>query len=109
MAQQVKVLLVDDIDGNKADETVSFALDGSNYEIDLSSKNANKLRDAFAAYVGSARKANGRRTRGAGRRVASGGRERAAEIRAWAKAQGIKVNERGRIPADIVSQFEAAS
>ena len=56
MAQKVQVLLVDDLDGGEASETVSFALDGNNYEIDLSGKNATELRDSFAKYVGAARK-----------------------------------------------------
>ena len=108
MAQKVQVTLVDDLDGSSAaDETVSFSLDGNAYEIDLTAANAAKLRDALAPYVGSARKA-GRQARAAGRRAARGGGDsRVAEIRAWAKAQGLKVNERGRIPADIVAQYDA--
>jgi hypothetical protein len=107
MAQKVQVTLVDDLDGTTtADETVSFALDGQAYEIDLTSANAAKLRDALAPYVGSARKAGGRAGRSA-RRAARGGDSRVAEIRAWAKAQGLAVNERGRIPADIVAKYDA--
>jgi len=106
MAQKVQVTLIDDIDGEStADETVAFALDGSSYEIDLTSANAAKLRDALAVYVGSARKAG--RSRAAGGRRARGGDSRVAEIRAWAKEQGLAVNERGRIPADIVEKFDA--
>ncbi|MBA9001480.1 MULTISPECIES: histone-like nucleoid-structuring protein Lsr2 [Thermomonospora] len=104
MAQKVQVLLVDDLDGGEADETVSFALDGASYEIDLSGENAKKLRDSLAPFVQHARKAGTprrRRSRGAS------SRERSAEIRAWAKAQGIKVNERGRIPASVVEKYEA--
>jgi hypothetical protein len=107
MAQKVQVTLIDDIDGESpADETVSFALDGNGYEIDLTAANAAKLRDALALYVGSARKA-GRAGRGTGTRRARGGESRVAEIRAWAKEQGLAVNERGRIPADIVEKFDA--
>lgn len=111
MAQQVKVVLVDDLDGGKADETVAFALDGTSYEIDLSNKNAAKLRDVLAPYVGAARKTSRRGGARAGARRQSGGgnaRERAAEIRAWARDQGLNVNERGRIPGEIVAQYEAA-
>lgn len=105
MAQKVQVLLVDDLDHGEADETVSFSLDGVAYEIDLSSGNAEKLRDSLQPFVGVARKASvGRRRRS---RAASS-RERSADIRAWAKAHGIKVNERGRIPQQVVEQYEAA-
>jgi len=80
MAQQVNIVLVDDIDGSAAEETVSFALDGKEYEIDLSAKNAAKLRDAFAPYLGHARRAAGRRRSGRG---AAG--PNPADIRAWAR------------------------
>ena len=106
MAQKTQVILIDDIDGGAATETVSFALDGTSYEIDLSAKNAAGLRDAFAPYVGAARKVG---ARGATtRRRRSSGDNRTAQIRAWAKSKSLKVNERGRIPADIVAQYEAA-
>lgn len=108
MAQKVTVSLVDDLDGNKADETVQFGLDGKNYEIDLSSSNAGKLREALQAYVTAARRPGGRR-RGA---AASGGTRRAAvdrdqnqAIREWARKRGMKVSDRGRIPADLVEAY----
>lgn len=108
MAQKVEVLLVDDIDGGEADETVSFSLDGTSYEIDLSKKNAAKLRNGLEPFVASARKARKPAGRtGRGSRTA-GSRERSAEIREWAKNRGIKVNERGRIPANVIEQYEAA-
>ncbi len=104
MAQKVQIILVDDVDGGSADETVSFALDGTGYEIDLSHKNAAQLRDALAPWVGSARKAStSRRGRGRGRQAGDAG-----EIRAWAKSQGIKVSERGRVSAEVRAQYEAA-
>lgn len=105
MAQKVQVLLVDDLDGGEADETVAFSLDGTTYEIDLSDKNAEQMRAALAPFVGGARRAGaGKRRRGR----APSNRERSADIRAWAKSRGIKVNERGRIPAQVVAQYEAA-
>jgi hypothetical protein len=106
MAQKVQVVLVDDVDGGPADETVQFALDGVGYEIDLSAANATRMREALAPYVGHARKAarSGRRTA----RAPRAGQGRSAEIRAWARAQGIAVNERGRIPADLAARFDAA-
>ena len=106
MAQKVQVLLVDDLDGGEASETVSFSLDGTTYEIDLSTDNAGKLRKDFAQYVDHARKGGGGGRR---RRARSGpGRERSAEIRAWARQRGHKVSERGRIPAQIIAEYEAS-
>ncbi|ADH70373.1 MULTISPECIES: Lsr2 family protein [Nocardiopsis] len=110
MAQKVQVFLVDDLDGGEAEETVTFGLDGSVYEIDLSAGNAAKLREALTPFVDAARKAPAKASRSAGRRTGSRNapsRERSAEIRAWAKAAGKPVNERGRIPAAIVAEYEA--
>ncbi|MFC0041112.1 histone-like nucleoid-structuring protein Lsr2 [Actinomadura rayongensis] len=107
MAQKVEVLLVDDIDGGQADETVSFALDGVPYEIDLSKKNAAQLRADLGPFVQNARRARPKAAKG-GRPVRTqNNRERSAEIREWAKSQGIKVNERGRIPATVIEQYDA--
>lgn len=111
MAQKVQVLLVDDLTGDTAHETVSFSLDGVPYEIDLSTANAAKLRDELTRFVHAAPKTGGRRTgRAAGRsrNVASGGPS-AREIREWAKEHGMQINERGRIPADVVVKFEQAT
>jgi hypothetical protein len=116
VAKIVQETLVDDLDGSSADETVTFALDGTSYEIDLSKGNAKKLRDAVGSFAGSARKVGGSRV---GRPRGKVGRPRAAaaaasgaaptsQIRAWAKSKGLKVNERGRIPADVIAKFEAA-
>lgn len=105
MAQQVQIVLIDDIDGGSADETVRFALDGTNYEIDLTTRNAVRLREAFAEFVGHARKATPARGARRGRGASTG---KSAEIRAWAREQGLTVNERGRIPADLTAKFEAA-
>jgi hypothetical protein len=109
VAQKVEVLLVDDLDGGKADETVTFALDGTQYEIDLSSEHASQLRESLSEYVGSARKIGGRRQgRGAGRRSRAPGEPSSHEVREWAKSQGIQVNERGRIPSDVMVKFQEA-
>ncbi len=115
MAQRVQVVLTDDVDGGVADETVTFGLDGSSYEIDLSSANAEKLRNAFAPYVGAARRGGrpgGGRSRsgGAAPRAAarSGGGENAA-IREWAKANGHAVSERGRISGQVRDAYAAAT
>ena len=106
MAQKVQDVLVDDLNGSSADETVTFALDGVSYEIDLSTATAARMREALAPYVGHARK-SARSARKPGR-AGRGGTGKSAEVRAWARAQGIPVNERGRIPADLTARFEAA-
>ncbi|CAM4062864.1 Lsr2 family protein [Nocardiopsis rhodophaea] len=107
MAQKVEVLLVDDLDGGDADETVKFALDGKNYEIDLSERNAKKLRDALAKFVGAGRKAGGRAGgRGKARKAAPASGADTAKIRAWAKEKGYDISERGRIPAEIREAYQ---
>jgi Lsr2 len=109
MAEQIIKRLIDDLDGGEAEETVQFSLDGVPYEIDLSSANAKKVRDSLAPFVEHARKAGGAVAGGRRRRSrAASSRERSADIRAWAKARGIKVNERGRIPATVVEEYERA-
>jgi Lsr2 len=107
MAQKVTVALEDDLDGGPADETVRFGLGGAEYEIDLSKKNAAAFRRKIAPFIGHARKTGRGQRRRAGR--TSAGRERSGGIRAWAKGQGIAVSERGRIPASVVEQYEAAT
>ena len=107
MAQRVTVELEDDLDGGPADETLRFGLGGSEYEIDLSKKNARRFRRQVAPYIEHARKAGrGQRRRSA--RTASS-RERSGDIRTWAKDHDIAVSERGRIPASVVEQYEAAT
>jgi len=112
MAQKTIVSLIDDLDGTEADETVRFGLDGAAYEIDLSEKNATTLREALAPFVASARRVGGRATsvrksaRGTARR--SGGTDRTADIREWARANGYTVSDRGRIASNIVQAYDAA-
>jgi hypothetical protein len=115
MAQRVNVVLVDDIDGSDATETVLFGLDGAQYEIDLSDDNAAKLRDALAEYVGHARRASSRRgaprgARGASRpsRSREKGAGSPAEIRAWARENGWDVPDRGRVSTEVREAYEAA-
>ena len=114
MARKVQVILSDDLDENlSADETVSFSLDGTNYEIDLADKNATEMREVFARYVSAARKVGraGNRSSGGGRSRATGGRmdrEQAGAIRDWARKNGHAVSDRGRIPASVVEAYEAA-
>lgn len=106
MAQRVQVVLVDDIDGGSADETVSFALDGVAYEIDLNTKNAARLRDDMATWVAGARKVSGR-GRGGARRGSRAGGGKSAEIREWARSAGYTVSDRGRIPAEVKAAYDA--
>lgn len=110
MAQKVHIVLEDDIDGSEADETVSFALDGTAYEIDLNTANAAKLREALAPYIGHGRKVAAGGRRGPGRRPAasSNGGVSPKEVREWARSNGFDVPERGRIPAEVKSAYDAA-
>lgn len=124
MAQVHEIRLIDDLTGEEADETVQFALDGKSYEIDLSRENANRLREALANYVASARRLSGRRgarrttgrTRPVTRRVPTpepatprsrraAGREENQAIREWARSRGMKISDRGRIPTDVLEAY----
>ena len=114
MAQKTIVQLIDDLDQGAADETVTFGLDGSSYEIDLSSANAAKLRDALSVYIANARRgrSGGSRPSAAGRRSSGRGarsdREQLQAIRDWGRKNGWKVNARGRIPADLLEAYNSA-
>lgn len=107
MAQKVNIVLVDDIDGSEATETVSFGLDGTSYEIDLNDKNAAALRNAFSGYVGHARKVGSASRRGRKAAASSGGPS-AREIRDWARSNGMDVPDRGRVSADVRQAYDAA-
>jgi Lsr2 len=104
MSQRVEVILEDDIDGSPAAETVRFALNGTSYEIDLSNEHAQALRGALNKYVEHARKASApsRPTRSARQRVDN------SAVRAWAREHGKEISERGRIPASVMKEYEAA-
>jgi Lsr2 len=110
MAQIREVRLIDDLDGEAADETIEFGIDGKNYEIDLSKANASKLRDALASFVAAARRSGGRRSRSGGAstgpaRRPSIDREQNQAIREWARKRGMKVSDRGRIPAEVLEAY----
>jgi hypothetical protein len=107
MAQKVNIVLVDDIDGSEASETVSFGLDGTSYEIDLNDKNAQALRAALASYIGHGRKAGGSSRRGRRSAAANLGPS-SKEIRDWARSNGYEVSDRGRVSAEIRQAFDAA-
>ncbi|WP_433634060.1 histone-like nucleoid-structuring protein Lsr2 [Nocardia sp. CA-120079] len=110
MARKVVVTLVDDFDGKSAaEETVAFALDGVEYEIDLSTINAGQLRGIFEPWASSARRI-GRAARGKSQtsRTAND-RARTVAIRDWARAKGIAVSARGRISAEVAQAYEKAN
>jgi uncharacterized membrane protein len=110
VAQKIQVLLVDDLDGGEAEGTVRFGLDGVDYEIDLSAEHAEALRRALAPFIDAARRGlgAGRQQGRRGRRAAASGLD-TTEVREWARAQGIEVKDRGRIPAEVVARFKAAT
>ncbi|MBO1031263.1 Lsr2 family protein [Tessaracoccus sp. SD287] len=111
MVQRTILVIEDDLDGGDAVETVSFALDGVSYDIDLNEANAAKLRDSLAVWIGHARRTGGRSRTGSatnGARRGRGRRSQGADIRAWAQSQGMKVSERGRVSKEVVEAYEAA-
>ena len=109
MAQKVQTLFIDDIDGSDADGTVRFSLHGTDYEIDLNTEHAQALRDALAHYISAARRVSGARRPVRSGRGAPVNGVNTTEIREWAKAQGIEVKDRGRVPAELVVKFKAAT
>ncbi|MFC4858384.1 histone-like nucleoid-structuring protein Lsr2 [Actinophytocola glycyrrhizae] len=117
MAQRTILELVDDLDGGKADETVTFALDGVEFEIDLSADHAAALRNTLAEFVGHARRIGGRKQRSAGAPKTNGnsnsngngnGKPDTQAVREWARSQGEQVAERGRVPQALVIRFQEA-
>jgi hypothetical protein len=107
MASKTITTLEDDLDGGPAEQTVRFGLGGAEYEIDLNAANARRFRAQLAPFIDHARKP------GRGNRVqparTSAARRDSAEVRAWARDHGIQISERGRIPASVTEQYEAAT
>lgn len=108
MAQRTVITLEDDLAGGEADETVTFALDGTTYEIDLNVDNADTLRGILYDYTAKARKVGGK-TKTSGRKQAAESGPAAAEIRAWAVENGYDVPARGRIPADVREAYDSVN
>ena len=108
MAQKISVELTDDTNGKTADETVTFGLDGREFEIDLTSKNAAALRKAFATYVQHGRRVGGRRPRGASPKAAGSNGTDTRAVREWASKNGHTVSDRGRIPNHVLEAYKAA-
>ena len=107
MAQQIQTLFIDDIDGGPAEGTVRFGLDGTDYEIDLSAAHSAELHKALASYVTHARRAAGTARRGSRGRRPSGVTD-TRKVREWARAEGIDIRERGRVPAEVIEKYKAA-
>jgi hypothetical protein len=101
MAQKIQTLFIDDIDGGEAEGTVRFALDGTEYEIDLNTTHSAELRSTLGQYVTHARKVGGTARKGAAHSTVT--------VRAWAREQGIGIKERGRVPASVLQQYQAAT
>jgi hypothetical protein len=106
MAKQTVVTLIDDIDGGVADQTVTFSLNGQAYEIDLNSKNTQKLQAALEPWIAAGRRVG--RAAQARRSSSTSGTDPRA-VRAWAASNKVVVPARGRIPAAVIDQFKAAS
>jgi hypothetical protein len=104
MATRVLTSLQDDIDGSAATQTIRFALDGIEYEIDVSDRNANRLRNMMGEFIAHGRIVGGKRARNS----ASPDPVDTKAVRKWAEANGIEVSSRGRIPADVVERYKAA-
>jgi Lsr2 len=105
MAQRTQILYVDDMDGSPAEGTVRFGLNGADYEIDLSKKHAEQFAKAIDPYIAAARKLSSSLRAARGPRP---GRHDQSDVRAWARGQGLKVSDRGRIPADVLTRYQSA-
>ena len=108
MAQKIQTLLIDDLDGSEADGTVPFALDGVGYEIDLSTGHAEQLRATMARYMDAGRKTTAARA-GRNGHKSPASRINTAAVRTWARSHGFEVKDRGRIPADVIAQYQTAA
>jgi hypothetical protein len=108
MAQKIQTLFIDDIDGGEAEGTVRFALDGTEYEIDLSVKHSEELRDSLKNFIAHARKVGGPARRG-GRSLRKPSAIDTVAVRTWARENGFDIKERGRVPADLVAKYREAT
>ncbi len=108
MAQQIQTIFIDDIDGGEAAGTVRFSLDGVDYEIDLSIEHTDELHTALGKYIGHARKVGGASKRAPRGRHAASSIDTTA-VRTWAREQGYDIKDRGRVPADLVAKYQAAT
>ncbi len=112
MARKLETVFIDDLDGSTADTTIRFGLDGAEYEIDLNTAHAEQFRKATGRYIEAARKAGSsarQAARSSSRRSSASTGPSSSAVREWAKDQGYEVKERGRIPAELVVKFQAAT
>jgi nucleoid-associated protein Lsr2 len=109
MAQKIQTLFIDDIDGGEAEGTVRFAIDGTDYEIDLSAQHGEELRGVFKNYIAHARKISGTARRGTGRSARKPSLIDPVAARAWARENGYDIKERGRVPAEVVTKYREAT
>ncbi|HEY1621734.1 MAG TPA: Lsr2 family protein [Streptosporangiaceae bacterium] len=109
MAQRTQTFLIDDLDGSEAEGTVLFGLDGTQYEIDLSTSHAKELRAALAPFADAGRKVAARQRAGQNARRAPASGVSNTDVRAWARSQGLEVKERGRVPAEVIARYQAAA
>jgi hypothetical protein len=109
VAQQVQTRLVDDLDGSEAVETITFGLEGRQYEIDLSTDNAARLRDSLSGFVAAARRSGAAvRSRGIGQKAGptASDREHTSAVREWARQNGHQISDRGRIPNSVLEAYQ---
>lgn len=107
MAQKTQVILIDDIDGSEATQSVTFGLDGATYEIDLNDEHATALRESIEEWTLKARRVSGRRSSGR-RRAATTNSGETQRIREWARSQGMDVSSRGRISQEVRNAYAEA-
>jgi hypothetical protein len=107
MVRNVSVVITDDLDGSPGAVTVTFGVDGVGYEIDLGQPNRDRLAGSLAPFIAAGRRVSRGSRRGTSG-PARGPRPDRAAVRAWARQAGLAVSERGRISAEVMSQYEAA-
>lgn len=108
MARKVQMILLDDMDGSEAKRTVTFALDGKNYEIDLNDANLEKLAGVLEPYIEKARRTTGTTRRAPGTRKPATGGSDASAVRTWAREHGFEVSDRGRVPKEVRDAYDEA-
>ncbi len=109
MAQKIQTLFIDDIDGGEAEGTVRFAIDGTEYEIDLSAKHGDELRETLKNYIAHARKVGSAARRYGGRGARRPSAIDTVAVRVWARENSYAIKERGRVPAAVVAKYREAT
>ena len=107
MAQRTIIVMEDDLDGSEATQSISLTVNGVDYQLDLSDKNATKLHKALDPYLNAARRVGGRKRSNASKANSNGVVDNKA-VRAWSASNGIELSSRGRIPATVIERYRAA-